>query len=533
MRTFIRRQQSNQKPKSIDSTKHGRAFSRQNRAVRSILNLQRIVGNQEALRLLQANSEELEADPSTTTSIHSARDFSQIPLHLNTPSKVQPKLTVSTPGDLYEKEADRVADQVMRMPKPHSLRAAYGVDCPKTQGKEPNLDRLQIKSTQETDVESSVGLPIVREVLRSSGQPLDIEMKSFTEPRFGYDFSHVRVHTDAKAAESARSMNALAYTVGKDIVFGSDSYTSGSSIKKRLLAHELAHVIQQERDIMPLEHLQREVLPIPPSPPALVELRDHVERQMLRALQLQLGRAVTTTPQAVTPALIQRADDAIRAQFDTLLPSGRDFTAASSTSIVSPQQMAQNYIPNRARAREIIVNTAFQIDDSLSYPRPTAQQLRREDSHPLVDHVAEPLLAGRGIDFIRQYALTFLGGYTRHGETTPHTVLPSGSRNAGHVILHEAIHYYVNGQYHAVTRSHTDSEILVEGGAELLARFVINNQLHTDPLFDINANTYMEECLAMHRDYSIGTTVSVQAFAMAYFQGRLDLIGLSPPVSSP
>ncbi len=87
--------------------------------------------------------------------------------------------------------------------------------------------------------------PIVHEVLRSSGQPLDAEARAFFEPRFGHDFSHVRVHTDAKAAESARAVHSLAYTVGNDVVFGTPLYASTSFQGRQLLAHELTHVVQQ------------------------------------------------------------------------------------------------------------------------------------------------------------------------------------------------------------------------------------------------------------------------------------------------
>src|SRR5262245_36305789 len=87
--------------------------------------------------------------------------------------------------------------------------------------------------------------PVVHEVLRSPGEPLDAATRTFMEPRFGYDFSHVRVHTDEQAAESAYAVNALAYTVGHDVVFGLGRYASMTSDGGRLLAHELTHVIQQ------------------------------------------------------------------------------------------------------------------------------------------------------------------------------------------------------------------------------------------------------------------------------------------------
>jgi len=87
--------------------------------------------------------------------------------------------------------------------------------------------------------------PIVHEVLRSPGQPLDAETRAFMVPRFGYDFGGVRVHTDTRAAESARTVNALAYTVGHDVVFGTGRYTPRTSAGQRLMAHELTHVVQQ------------------------------------------------------------------------------------------------------------------------------------------------------------------------------------------------------------------------------------------------------------------------------------------------
>jgi hypothetical protein len=87
--------------------------------------------------------------------------------------------------------------------------------------------------------------PIVHEVLRSPSQPLDSFTRSFMEPRFGHDFSRVRVHTDAKAAESAQAVNALAYTVGQSVVFGESKYAPSTHAGCELLAHELAHTIQQ------------------------------------------------------------------------------------------------------------------------------------------------------------------------------------------------------------------------------------------------------------------------------------------------
>jgi hypothetical protein len=88
--------------------------------------------------------------------------------------------------------------------------------------------------------------PIVHEVLRSAGQPLDAETRAFMEPRFGHDFGNVRVHADGKAAESARAVSALAYTVGDNVVFAENKYAPATQSGRELLAHELAHTIQQQ-----------------------------------------------------------------------------------------------------------------------------------------------------------------------------------------------------------------------------------------------------------------------------------------------
>jgi hypothetical protein len=91
----------------------------------------------------------------------------------------------------------------------------------------------------------AVAPPIVHETLRTPGQPLDAGTKGFMEPRFGHKFDQVRVHTGDRAAESAQAVNATAYTVGNQVVFGRGRYQPSSAEGRHLLAHELAHVVQQ------------------------------------------------------------------------------------------------------------------------------------------------------------------------------------------------------------------------------------------------------------------------------------------------
>jgi hypothetical protein len=118
----------------------------------------------------------------------------------------------------------------------HPIAGGECADCHK---EKPILQRQAISPAR-----ASVPA-IVHEVLNSPGQPLDAKTRAFMEPRFGHDFSDVRLHTDTKAGESSRAVNALAYTVGNDVVFGSGRYTPGTQAGLRLLAHELTHTLQQ------------------------------------------------------------------------------------------------------------------------------------------------------------------------------------------------------------------------------------------------------------------------------------------------
>jgi hypothetical protein len=121
---------------------------------------------------------------------HFGHDFSRVPTHAAMPPATQARLTLNAPGDVYEQEADQVAEMAMRSP----------------------------------------------------GAAADLSM---SEGGRAYDFSRVRVHTDDRAAKSAQTMRALAYTVGHNVVFGPGQYRPESDQGKRLLAHELAHVVQQ------------------------------------------------------------------------------------------------------------------------------------------------------------------------------------------------------------------------------------------------------------------------------------------------
>jgi len=164
---------------------------------------------------------------------------------------IQAKLTISSPGDPDEQEADQVADHVMRAPAGSPISSpctcADGEEkCEACSQKGSMIQRrADGRSPRAGAPGASLSAATISAVLaRSGGQPLDAATRAFFEPRFGRDLSSVRVHTGQEAAESAQSISALAYTAGSQIVFGSGQYAPDSPAGARLLAHELAHVGQ-------------------------------------------------------------------------------------------------------------------------------------------------------------------------------------------------------------------------------------------------------------------------------------------------
>jgi len=151
------------------------------------------------------------------------------------PGAIQLKLAVGSSDDPYEREADRIADHVMRMP-----------DAPANLSKPSSLPFTFHSPQRQCDECEATAPAIVDEALNSpAGKPLDKATRSFFEPRFGSDFSDVRVYADSQASESAHKIRAKAYTLGDKIVFGFNQYRPETSAGQRLLAHELVHVQQQ------------------------------------------------------------------------------------------------------------------------------------------------------------------------------------------------------------------------------------------------------------------------------------------------
>ena len=160
-----------------------------------MLQLQRTIGNQAVQRIRQAQKA----------------------------GRVSPNPEINPVEDAHEREADRVAEQVVRMPEPYARQAPL-----------PSAT--------------------ARDHASASGQPLDADTRAFMELRFGHDFRSVRVHADAEAREAARSVNARAFAKGSDLFFDAGQYRPRTHSGRKLLAHELSHVVQQKAAREPAGH---------------------------------------------------------------------------------------------------------------------------------------------------------------------------------------------------------------------------------------------------------------------------------------
>ena len=238
-----------------------------------LASLQSSIGNQAVLRMMRAQ-------------------LIQPKLSLTPPGSrlsgsIQAKLSIRAVNDPLEDEADRVADQVMSMP---TLGISVASTPPQISRKDEQFDEEhgkaqrqpatpQISQLASSPLITGMEAPsIVHQVLSSPGQPLDAATRAFFEPRFGYNFSAVRVHADGKAIESARAVNATAYTLGRDIVLGASQYQTATSPGMSLLAHELTHTIQQGfHSLATVPRLGGQVQKAPLHAPASRKIRTSVE----------------------------------------------------------------------------------------------------------------------------------------------------------------------------------------------------------------------------------------------------------------
>ncbi|MEM6725540.1 MAG: DUF4157 domain-containing protein, partial [Bacteroidota bacterium] len=239
--------------------------------------------------------------------------------------RIQAKLTVNQPGDAYEKEADAMADQVVRMKSSGKVAANMETEEPQLQTKSATgRTTVQRKCAacepEETIQPKAVNAPVAQasthvenQLKRSKGkgEPLPKTTKTQMESGFGADFSKVRVHTDTSAIQMNQSLNAQAFTHGSDIYFGAGKYQPGSTEGDRLLAHELTHTIQQgatvKRKTKPESAAQQEEQKAPASgvsPKTTSSAKVTSPRSTPQAVMSQIMRSISKVNPMISRSMV-------------------------------------------------------------------------------------------------------------------------------------------------------------------------------------------------------------------------------------
>lgn len=189
----------------------------------------------------QNNTNESKSGVDSSLSNGPKHSFGQVSVYAGSAVELQPKLTVNKPGDLYEQEADWVAEQVMHMPDPTPIKTK---DEKKVQRKPISPDIAPAPQTKAM-MDSSLGSKINSS--QGGGSTMNGATQHFMAKRFGVDFSKVKVHADNEAAQMNCALSAKAFTAGNDIYFNRGEYRPDTLEGKHLLAHELTHTLQQNR----------------------------------------------------------------------------------------------------------------------------------------------------------------------------------------------------------------------------------------------------------------------------------------------
>jgi len=238
---------------------------------------------------------------------------------------IRAKLEVSQPGDPEEQEADNVADRIMRS---HAGAGAVASSCGSSEDDEscgcPGSGNATVSRSASAGTARMPSTPSARGVMdtirRSHSHPLDAHTRAFFEPRFGRDFSGVRVHTGEAAASSARAIRARAYAAGEHLVFDSGQYAPHSEQGQKLLAHELTHVVQHAEGSATVHRDLPPELNITMTPDYAHGLTDADLSGQIATLRGHLDEIAENDPER----------DAVQANLNTLVAEQRTRTGGAS-----------------------------------------------------------------------------------------------------------------------------------------------------------------------------------------------------------
>jgi hypothetical protein len=428
---------------------------------------------------------------------------------------LQPKLAVAGPDTPQEREADRFANGITQQ-----IPSSSNTTSPLVDARDGAANSAETKSQRAPRTSSSVAQtpPIVERALGSAGNTLDSGTRSFFEAHFGHDFSGVRVHTGDGAVASARSIDAHAYTLGSHIVFDAGLYSPQSFAGRRLLAHELTHVVQQSTS--------------PPGTGAVIQ-RDPADKKNDKPIE------IPDKPDE-EKLWTQRVNAAVRKEFELKDPG----LSSTNVTFLDEKQFAARYPIDNLRKELIYVFWAEGDDLSTEVGRiwqsMTGHQFLGSGfpPNPRTSMGEVEAIVDKGIKDKKFWHHHLTDPYK---ELTPREVLASAysgvtkmtgpktsSINIEHfafvsTLVHEACHFFATKAYLDAVGNRKDRDkliggafvrkILIEGLAEYFAREVMDKNVSTlGHKFELYQPEYLQAV-------QLAQAVGEQSLRDAYFKG--------------
>ena len=510
------------------------------------------------------------AAPGASASARPGHDLSRIQVHARAPVSLRPKLAVSAPGNVHEEEADRVSEQVIREPEPQATDTWFAgarVPAPVPSSGTSNTLRRRDERVQDGETGEVEAPPVVQEALAAPGRTLDQETRGFMEPRFGHDFGGVRVHDDARADAASASVGARAFTVGADIVFRRGEFAPHTPEGRKLLAHELAHVAQGPHG-RPRLFRQTAVEPHYPTE----EEQSKIEEIFSREFE-QAEEAPAPTPGAPAAPVVRRGRSLNEAEREALANRLRRPYFDALASLDTGAAGSGGGALNEAEAFEVVTKAREEIFKrfgryavrqlTLTRDETTTGASRRAADQLLVvfraapgvveatartiatTHCQECLAGLAGLDDasrravigaliaaaqqerseqLQRVAAARVPGAFNRAESRV-----SLSRGSGKEFYHTVVHELIHALAHpAFTAAFSDEDYINEGFTEYFTRKVVgegSTSYQTQYEKVVSARDAMKGPFLLA---TVGGEALEESMRMAYFRGRLDLIGWRP-----
>jgi hypothetical protein len=467
-------------------------------------------------------------------------------------------LDVSAPGDRCEQEADRLSGEVMRMAEPRSVSSAAGTGGAGGSTAAP----VRRKPAGAKGAVAQAAPASVHDVLAAPGRPLDAASRGFMEPRFGHDLGGVRVHTGAAADAAADAVQARAFTVGDDVVFGRGEFAPHGTPGRALLAHELAHVVQGGHGE---PQLMRQ--PVETHYPTADE-----QRAIEKALARDFGGTEAPAPVEGAPAptrgrsITEAERDALAARLKpdyfsaiaaldaggTSGPGGMDEAGAFAVAEEARTKIFEKFgsyafrqialtrdetTTRTARHRDdqvlVIFHAPPELVDSVARTLVTTHcpeckaalsDLDSDSSLAVVERLKQAALAERA-DLIRRVTDKRVpGAYNRFQSRAILRIKPRDE------LLQTAVHELIHALAHpAFSAAFGDEDYVNEGFTEYFTQQVIGGGIN--PAYQEQYNKVIAARDTMKGPFvfsSVFGKAAEESMRQAYFRGRLDLIGWRP-----